>query len=285
MKLMNFFAIKLQCVVEHACTVSTRRLLASLGLVLGVTAVLPAIAQAPVWQGLDAVTALVGANLQQGQVVKVDLPLVSEDGSSVALSIVADQPLAQGVFIQHLDIFAPANPTPEVASFEFGPEMSPLNLGLRIRLSESQTVVVVARTSDGRAFVSERAIRITTSGCIAGAASPDKSQEMKERVRLPKSFVAGKPAEVLTMITHPMQTGLVPDASGKMPEIRIIENFNATLGDQPVIKARFYRSLAANPYVRFTLVADETSELTLTWSEDTGRQTQHKAKVMVSSAK
>ena len=231
------------------------------------------------WQRIDAVKALVTDKLADGQIVKIDLPLVSEDGSSVPMALLADKPLPDGVFIRHLDIFAPGNPAPEVASFDFGPEMSPLSLALRVRLSESQTVIVVARTSDGRAYVSERTIRITTSGCIAGAPGTDASAEMKERVRLPKSFVEGQPAEILTLITHPMVTGLVADAQGNTPKERIINRFSVTLDGAPLLAARFYRSMAANPYVRFSLNPKSGGVMIMTWVEDTGRKTEHKATI------
>lgn len=239
--------------------------------------------QVPAWQRVDAVKALVSGKVEQGQIIKIDLPMVSEDGSSVPLTLMADKPLADGVFIQHIDIFAPANPTAEVASFELGPELSPLNLSLRVRLSESQTVVVVARTSDGRVFVSERPIRITTSGCIGATGGADASGEMKERVRVPKSFVAGQPAEIVTLITHPMVTGLVADAQGNMPEQRIINRFDVGIDGEPVLKARFYRSMAANPYVRFTLAPEKGTDLLLTWTEDSGRKTEHKASLSLAS--
>lgn len=239
--------------------------------------------QAPAWQRVEAVKALVAGKVEPGQILKIDLPSVSEDGSSVPLTLVADQPLDNGVFIKHVDIFAPANPTPEVASFELGPEFSSLNLSLRVRLSESQTVVVVARTSDGRVFVGERPIRITTSGCIATTGGADSSGEMQERVRVPKSFVAGQPAEVLTLITHPMVTGLVADAQGNMPEQRIINRFDVALNGTPILKARFYRSMAANPYVRFMLAPKEGGDLVFSWTEETGRQASFSASINVAS--
>lgn len=257
-----------------------------LSLVLGALVLAPVLcvssAQAqplPAWQRVDAVKALVAGKVEQGQILTIDLPLVSEDGSSVPLTLMADKPLADGVFIQHIDIFAPANPTAEVASFELGPELSPLSLSLRVRLSESQTVVVVARTSDGRTFVTERPIRITTSGCIATTGGADVANEMNERVRLPKKFVAGQPAEIVTLITHPMVTGLVADAQGNMPEQRIINHFDVSIDNNPVLKARFYRSMAANPYVRFKLAPEKGTDLLLAWTEDTGRTTEYKADI------
>lgn len=260
--------------------------LAKAALVFTLAALPPSFAmaqQGPTWPRLDAAKALVGDTLAQGQPVKIDLPLVSEDGSSVPLTLTADQPLGDGVFIKYLDIFAPGNPTPEVASFELGPELSPLNLALRVRLSESQTVVVVARTSDGRAFVAERAIRITTSGCIAGAGAADASGEMKARVRLPKTFVAGQPGEVVTLLTHPMVTGLVADAQGNTPAQRIVNQFDVTLEGAVLLKARFYRSLAANPYLRFMIAPKNGGSIVMAWTEDTGRKTTHEATVNVAA--
>ncbi|NLC37074.1 MAG: hypothetical protein GX772_11645, partial [Alcaligenaceae bacterium] len=214
--------------------------------------------------------ALLDAGLQ------LTLPLVAEDGSSVPLTI-SSKPL-NGTRIKRLELFAPGNPTPEVAVFEFGPEIQTLNLATRIRLSESQTVIAVAHTEDGQALVAERPVRVTVSGCIAPAA-PDPDSEMKARVRVPDAWAVGAPVEVLTMISHPMVTGLAEDAAGNTPAVRIIERFEATLNGQPLISARYFRSLAANPYLKFDLTPQQAGELALQWVEDTGRKVEHNAAI------
>lgn len=227
-----------------------------------------AVLSAPAWHQLDAVRNSVGDATVLEEGLQLTLPLVAEDGSSVPLGVSSD---ALGdTHIKRLELFAPANPTPEVAVFEFGPEIKTVNLATRIRLSESQTVVAVAHTEDGRAIVAERPVRVTVSGCVAPAQS-DPSAEMQARVRVPKSWSAGAASEVLTMISHPMVTGLAEDASGNRPPARIIETFQATLDGQPLLRARYFRSLAANPYLRFDLTPTQEGELQFQWVEDTGR--------------
>lgn len=231
------------------------------------------------WRQVD----VIGQAIGDGPVVQggldISLPLVAEDGSSVPLGITSSRP-ADAPRIQRLFIFASGNPTPEVAHFEFGPEVPAIKLSTRIRLSESQTVVVVARTEDGQTLVAERDVRVTTSGCVAPA-KPDLSSEMNARVRTPKNWSTGSPAEVVTMITHPMTTGLAQEADGSTPPQRIIKAFDVSLDDRALIQARFFRSLAANPYLRFDALPLQSGQMRFVWTEDTGRAVEETMAVKV----
>lgn len=211
---------------------------------------------------------LAGRSAKAGS-IKLSLPLVAEDGSSVPLSIEIPS-WDTTSHVQKLAIFAPKNPTAEVAEFTFGPEIGAIKLATRIRLSESQTVVVVAQTSNGEIFMDEREVRVTASGCIAPAQA-DASTEMQARIRAPKNWQANQAGEITTMISHPMSTGLAQDAQGNTPEKRIIEQFEVTLDGRPVIQAQYYRSLAINPYLKFELSPDSAGTLIFNWTEDTGR--------------
>ena len=234
----------------------------------------PRLTMARTWQSIAAIRDRVGDAPLSDERLLLTLPLVAEDGSAVTLTIKAS-PIMRGSPIRRLAIFAPENPTPNVAEFEFGPEISSVNLTTRIRLSKSQTVVAVAHTDDGRVIVVERDVRVTTSGCIAPAQS-DSANEMKARVRVPKNWKQGTTGEVLTMITHPMTTGLATDATGTTAAQRIIKTFSASLADRPVIKATYYRSLSLNPYLRFDMTPEQGGDLRFEWTEDTGRITEHR---------
>lgn len=236
----------------------------------------PQWAQAQSWRQVDVIRRAVGDAALSDSGLELSLPLVAEDGSSVPLAIRSEKLL--GARITRLEIFAPANPTPEVAVFEFGPEITTLNLSTRIRLSDSQTVVAIGHTDDGRVIVAERPVRVTVSGCIAPAKS-DPASEMQARVRVPKSWSSEAPAEVLTMISHPMVTGLARDANGNTQPTRIIEQFEARLAGESVLSARFFRSLAANPYLKFDILPQREGELQFEWVEDTGRTVAHSADV------
>lgn len=253
----------------------TRRQLLILSLAGATTLAIPGPARAQTWKHVAGINDyLDGATLSDTELLQLDLPLVAEDGSAVPLTIKAVSQNTTGPFIQRLTLLAPQNPTPEIAKFKFGQDIGTLNLTTRIRLSQSQTVVAIAHTSDGKVSVTERDVRVTTSGCIAPAQA-DGSNEMKTRVRLPQSWAPGTPGEVLTMIAHPMITGLATDSEGATPPQRIIQTFQATLNGTPVVSATYYRSLSMNPYLRFDMTPQQEGELQLTWTEDTGHRVKH----------
>lgn len=243
--------------------------LMGLGMVLATWSAQPALAQE--WQKVPAVLQWVAEAEVIEHDLQIDLPLVAEDGSSVNLGV-SIPPLADDPVVA-MAIFAPGNPTAEVASFELTEALNPVRLATRLRLSESQTVVVAARTASGKVLLSERAVRVTTSGCLAPAGGNAENQEMLARVRLPGQLSAGGSGEVLTLISHPMHTGLAQSNSGDTPPLRIIESLVAELDGKPLLQARFYRSLAANPYLRFHITPEQGGELSFTWTETGGRQT------------
>ncbi len=260
----------------------TRRRALQFALAGAAALALPLRAHAQAWQGIETIRKHIGDAKLSEESLSINLPLVAEDGSAVPLTIQSG--LKQGgPSIRRLAIFAPGNPTPEVAEFEFGPDIGSLNLATRIRLSESQTVIAVAHTDDGQVIIAEREVRVTTSGCIAPAQS-DGASEMKARVRLPKTWAPGTAGEVLTMITHPMTTGLAADASGATPPQRIIKTFTATLNGKPVITATYHRSLSINPYLRFDMTPMQGGEMRFEWIEDTGRAAQHQETVHLGRA-
>lgn len=241
---------------------------------------LPTLVRANSWQSIASVRDFVGDAKLAGDGLQITLPLVAEDGSAVPLSIKSSVN-PDGPAILRLAIFAPENPTPEIAEFQFGPDVDTLNLSTRIRLSKSQTVIAVAHTDDGSVLIAERDVRVTSSGCIAPAQA-DESNEMKARVRLSKNWVRETPGEVLTMITHPMTTGLTTDASGSEVPQRIIKTFKATLNDRPVVTATYYRSLSMNPYLRFDMNPQQGGELRFEWTEDTGRVVEQRETIQLS---
>jgi len=255
-----------------------RRLLKAAGAGL-VGWLVPNAASAQVWKQVEAIRQIAGTAAVVNDGLDMSLPLVAEDGSSVPVTIQTRSDAGMGRIVK-LDLFAPKNPTAEIAAFEFTGGLEALKLSTRIRLSESQTVVALARTEDGRLWVTERAVRVTTSGCVAPAGS-DPENEMKARVRLPKAWKSGTPAEVLTMISHPMVTGLAKDTAGNTQEQRIIESFQATLNGESLVSARYFRSMAANPYLKVDLVVHQPGELRFEWVENTGKTAEHTERVTI----
>ncbi|RFA29165.1 thiosulfate oxidation carrier complex protein SoxZ [Alkalilimnicola ehrlichii] len=259
-----------------------RRTVAGLSIAAALTLLGSATAYAaPVWERFEPVKALLDGATPRTNGIGLDIPLVSEDGSSVPLTVTADSRMRDDDYIEEIHLFATRNPNPEIASFRLTPHTGLARIATRIRLNETQEVIAVARTNSGEYLVSSREARVTVNGCLTRADTYDADNIMNARYRVPNELARGEIGEVLTMINHPMETGLREGADGEIIPRRLINRFTATLDDRTVLEARFNTSISANPYLRFHVRPEEAGTLTLAWEDETGAATQEKAPLQV----
>lgn len=259
-----------------ANTLSRRQAL-MLGGAAMLCAAAPARAQsAGVWRRVPEVLALLGEAEPRESAIALDLPFVSENGSSVALSVAADGP-----GVRALHIFAPANPSPQVATYHFTALTPVAAVETRIRLNESQTVIAVAALDDGSFHIAARDVRVTVSGCLTSPGTYASDNLFRARVRVPDGLAAGQSGPVLTMIGHPMETGLRIGPDGAALPQRLIERLDVSLDGEPAFAADLYRSVAADPYVKFQLAPRASGTLVFAWREDTGHVETAQAGIVV----
>jgi sulfur-oxidizing protein SoxY len=242
--------------------------------------VAPAFGQS-MWERVEEARVVIGDSTPLMEGVSLDIPLVSENGATVPVTVSVDRPMTDESYVQSIHLFAPGNPFPEVAVFHFTPLAGQANVATRVRLNESQTVLAVARLSTGEVLVGEREVRVTVTGCLTNADTYDSENLFQTRVRAPEGVAAGQPGEVLTIINHPMETGLREDFNGNIVEKRIIERMEAEFDGQPVFTAELNRSISANPYVRFFIAPQHSGTLALKWTEDTGESVEASAEIAV----
>ncbi len=221
------------------------------------------------WERLDVVRELLDGSEPSTTGIDLDLPLVSEDGSSVSLSGSVDSPMSDDDYVESIHVFGAGNPNPEIAAFRLTPAAGKAVVATRVRLNESQTVIAVARTSRGEMKVATRDVRVTVSGCLSRNGDSSAMGLDNPRVRVPPNPQAGNPAEILTLINHPMETGLREGEDGELIPKRIVERFQVELDGDPVFEAELYQAVSANPYLRFH-VKPRAGELRFSWTEDTG---------------
>lgn len=102
------------------------------------------------------------APLRDG-LVHLDLPVMVENGNTVAMTVsVADPPSP----VEAIHVFAEGNPLPRVAVFRFGPRAGAARVSARIRLATSQTVIAVARLRDGSCWRDSVDLLVTLAACI-----------------------------------------------------------------------------------------------------------------------
>ncbi len=218
------------------------------------------------WEGVPAVAALLAGVEPRRDGLALQLPALTEDGSSVNVTVVAESPMTADDHIATLHLFAPRNPSPEVAAFHLAPGLGRAEISTRIRLNESQTVIAVARTNKGEVRLAAREVTVTTTGCLVPSDQTTAGVMQEPRVRVGPSL----PAEVRTIIDHPMETGLRQDSAGRPVPERIVREVIATAGETILLRAELFRSVAANPYLRFFVDGQAPVELQVTWVEDTG---------------
>ena len=133
----------------------TRRDALALGLGATAVAMLPMRAVAAADEAIAAFTG--GAAAGEGD-ISLDAPEIAENGNTVPITI--DAPGATAVAI-----FAAGNPTPAVATFNFGPAAGSQVASTRIRLAGTQDVIAVAKMADGSFVQTAKTVKVTIGGC------------------------------------------------------------------------------------------------------------------------
>lgn len=134
----------------------TRRETMALGAAAAAVTVLPMPAMASAVD--DAINEFTGgADVADGG-VELDAPEIAENGNTVPIEISADG--AEAIMV-----LAAGNPTPGVATFNFGPMAGAQGAKTRIRLAGTQDVVAVAKMSDGSFAKVSKTVKVTIGGC------------------------------------------------------------------------------------------------------------------------
>ena len=146
--------------------VSRRRLLLAVALSdVGMTGALAA--TAPRDEEVSAATIarlLGGAQAQVGR-IEVVLPQISESGNAVPLSVSVDSPMTAGDHVRSIHVVAERNPRSWIASFTLGPHAGRAAIETRIRLSDSQTVTVLAQMSDSSWWMRKTEVTVIIGAC------------------------------------------------------------------------------------------------------------------------
>tara|TARA_B100001245_G_scaffold86958_1_gene62736 strand:+ start:354 stop:698 length:345 start_codon:yes stop_codon:yes gene_type:complete len=92
----------------------------------------------------------------------------------------------------------------------------------------------------------------------------------KLRVKAPKEAKRGEIVEIMTLISHPMDTGLRKDQDGILIPRKIINEFICIYNGDIVFKTNMHEAISANPLIQFNFIAKESGTLELIWHEDGG---------------
>jgi len=97
--------------------------------------------------------------------IVLSLPEIAENGGTVPLTVAIDSPMSDADHVKAVHILAEGNPQPDVASYILGPQNGKAELSLRMRLMQTQKVVVAAEMSNGEVWVGRKQVKVTLGGC------------------------------------------------------------------------------------------------------------------------
>ncbi|WP_425043498.1 thiosulfate oxidation carrier protein SoxY [Primorskyibacter sp. S87] len=98
-----------------------------------------------------------GADMAEGGVT-LTAPEIAENGNTVPIEVAA--PGASAIML-----LATGNPTPGVATFNFGELAAVQAASTRIRLAGTQDVVAIAKLADGSFAKASSTVKVTIGGC------------------------------------------------------------------------------------------------------------------------
>jgi sulfur-oxidizing protein SoxY len=133
----------------------TRRETLAMGAAAALVTLLPLRAHAAVDDLIAEFTG--GADVAEGG-VDLNAPEIAENGNTVPIDVSAEGATA-------IMVLAAGNPTPPVATFNFGPLAARSAASTRIRLAGTQDLIAIARMADGSYARATKNVKVTIGGC------------------------------------------------------------------------------------------------------------------------
>ena len=113
---------------------------------------------------LDRPNSITGQTARRNRASEVP-PLV-ENGNTVPLVVSVESPMTEADYIKAIHVFNEKNPQPDVFSVRLGPRNGRAVVGTRIKLGDSQRIIAIAETSDGRFWSGGADVIVTLAACL-----------------------------------------------------------------------------------------------------------------------
>ncbi len=117
--------------------------------------------------GMDAAIKAItgGAPITPGR-VKLELPVLAENGFSVPLTVSVESPMTAADHVAAIHILSEKNPVANVVQFTLGPRAGRARISTNMRMAETQTVTAIARMSDGSFWSHKAEVIVTLASCV-----------------------------------------------------------------------------------------------------------------------
>ena len=106
-----------------------------------------------------------GGKATQADGLQLDVPVLADNPSAVPVKAKVTLPITEQDWCEELMIVAELNPIPLACRMQFTAETGAAEAAVRIRLSQSQAVHVLARMKSGVVLQGKQNVTVAASGC------------------------------------------------------------------------------------------------------------------------
>ncbi len=92
------------------------------------------------------------------------------------------------------------------------------------------------------------------------------------KILVPSQAKRGEVVEIRIAIQHPMETGFRMSNLGKVIPKNTISNLVCRYNGADVFRAEMGSGIAANPYLQFYIVAQDSGNVEFSWADDAGEK-------------
>lgn len=100
-----------------------------------------------------------------GDKVKLDAPMIAENGAVVPVRVDVDLPMASDDYVKSIYIISDKNRRPLNARVALTPDSGKASVGTNIRLASTTDLRAIAETSKGALYETKREVKVTVGGC------------------------------------------------------------------------------------------------------------------------
>lgn len=112
-----------------------------------------------------ALSTFTGSATPQAEGLQLDIPVLADNPSAVPIKAKVTLPITEHDWCEELIVLAELNPIPLACRIRFTAETGSAEAAVRIRLSQSQAVHILARMKSGKLLAGKQTITVAASGC------------------------------------------------------------------------------------------------------------------------
>jgi predicted secreted protein len=156
---------------------------------------------------------------------------------------------------------------PRIANIEVQRWAEPLRLSTRVRLPQTQAVIVLAQDGRGRVWRTQQTVEVLASSCM----TPMPASRPANFGQIQAWADGEQELEVRTLLRHPMETGRRPDQAGGVLPRHLPALLKIQGEEGGLLRVEPFEGLSVNPYWRVLLPLNNRA-LSIQWIDADGRQ-------------